>query len=237
MQYPVVIFKDPDSIYGIVVPDLPGCVTAGDTVEHVLTRAVEAIKCHMSGMLIDGEPIPEPRDIVSHRDNPEYADALQWDMVTITLPELRHYPVLISRKRHHYRLIVPDLPGCVVRGKTALDALAKAGLAIERHMAAMVLKDEAIPKPNPIAAHQGTAAYADGHWESVPIIVPEIEHLLVARPGIVPRLLRRLGFTRLPWRPRPVPSIRQARPPDWKEVNTQPETSELETTPQLAQTD
>ena len=237
MQYPVVIFKDPDSIYGIVVPDLPGCVTAGDTVEHVLTRAVEAIKCHLSGMLIDGEPIPDPRDIVSHQDNPEYTDALQWDMVTITLPELRHYPVLISRKRHHYRLIVPDLPGCVVRGKTALNALAKAGLAIEHHMAAMVLKDEAIPKPNASAAHQDTAAYADGHWESVPIIVPEIEHLLVARPGIVPRLLRGLGFTRLPWRPRPVPSIRQARPPDWKEGNTQPETSELETTPQLAQTD
>ena len=237
MQYPVVIFKDPDSIYGIVVPDLPGCVTAGDTVEHVLTRAVEAIKCHLSGMLIDGDPIPEPRDIVSHQENPEYADALQWDMVTITLPELRHYPVLISRKRHHYRLIVPDLPGCVVRGKTALDALAKAGLAIERHMAAMVLKDETIPKPNASATHQGTAAYADGHWESVPIIVPEIEHLLVALPGIVPRLLRWLGFTRLPWRPRAVPSIRQARPPDWKEVNTQPETSELETTPQLAQTD
>ena len=39
MQYPVVIFKDPDSIYGIVVLDLPGCITAGDTVEQVLTRA------------------------------------------------------------------------------------------------------------------------------------------------------------------------------------------------------
>ena len=92
MQYPVVIFKDPDSIYGIVVPDLPGCITAADTVEQVLMRAVEAIKCHLSGMLIDGEPIPEPKDIASHQDNPEYADALQWDTVTITMPETAALP-------------------------------------------------------------------------------------------------------------------------------------------------
>ena len=214
MQYPVVIFKDPDSIYGIVVPDLSGCITAADTVEQVLTRAVEAIKCHLSGMLIDGEPIPEPKNIKYHQKDPEYVNALQWDTVTITLPELRHYPVLIHPARYrHYRLIVPDLPGCVVRGKTALDALAKAGLAIEQHMEAMVLNDEAIPKPNPIATNQDTPAYADGHWESVPIIVPEIAHLLVARPGIVPRFFRWLGYTRYPWEPRPKPRIRGARPP------------------------
>ena len=215
MQYSVVIFKDPDSIYGIVVPDLPGCITAADTVEQVLTRAVEAIKCHMSGMLIDGEPIPEPKNIKYHQKDPEYVNALQWDTVTITLPELRHYPVWIYPARYrHYRLIVPDLPGCVVRGKTARKAHAKAGRAIEQHMEAMVLKEEAIPKPNPIATNQDTSAYADGHWESVPIIVPEIAHLLVARPGIVPRFFRWLGFTRFPWEPRPRPRIRGARPPE-----------------------
>ena len=80
-------------------------------------------------------------------------------------------------------------------------------------MEAMVLNDEAIPKPNPIATHQDTSAYADGHWESVPIIVPEIAHLLVARPGIVPRFFRWLGYTRYPWEPRPKPRIRGARPP------------------------
>ena len=214
-RYPIVIHKDPDSDYGVIVPDLPGCYTWGDTVEDVLAQAVEAIKCHIGGMLIDGEPIPPPKDIAYHQNNPEYPEYAggQWEEVEVIFPELRHYPVLMFRKRHHYRLIVPDLPGCVVRGKTVHDALAKAGLAIERHMAAMVLKDEAIPKPNASATHQDTAAYAAGHWESVPIIVPEIEHLLVARPGIVPRLLRGLGFTRLPWRPRPRPRIRGARPP------------------------
>ena len=213
MRYPVVIFKDPDSIYGIVVPDLPGCITAADTVEQVLTRAVEAIKCHMSGMLIDGEPIPEPKDIASHQDNPEYADALQWDTVTITMPELRHYPVLIYPARYrHYRLIVPDLPGCTARGKTAREAHAKAGLAIEQHMESMVLKDREIPQPKTIAQHRETPAYPDGQWVSVPVIVPELEHLRIARPGRIPRFFRWLGYTRYPWEPRPKPRIRGARP-------------------------
>ncbi len=238
MQYPVVIFKDPDSIYGIVVPDLPGCITAGNTVEHVLTQAVEAIKCHLSGILTDGEPIPEPKDIAYHQNDPEYADALQWDTVTITLPELRHYPVLISRKRRkHYRLIVPDLPGCVVRGKTARNALAKAGLAIERYMEARVLKDETIPEPKPLAHHRDNPAQPAGQWDSVPIIVPEIKHLLIARPGRISRFFRGLGFTRFPWEARPHPWIRGARPPEWQEDNTQTKAAALKTTPQFAQTD
>ena len=38
MQYPVVIHKDPDTDYGVTVPDLPGCFTAGDTVDQALEQ-------------------------------------------------------------------------------------------------------------------------------------------------------------------------------------------------------
>ena len=214
MRYPIVIDKDPDSAYCMLVPDLPGCYTWADTVEEVLVQAVEAIKCHLGGMLIDGDAIPEPKDIAYHQNNPHYACFQRWDWVTITLPELRHYPVLITRKRRrHYQLSVPDLPGCTARGKTALDVHAKAGFAIERNMEAKVLNDIEIPKPNPIAMHRENPAYPDGHWEVVPIIVPEIEHLRIARPGRIPRLCRWLGFTKLPWEKRPKPRIRGAQPP------------------------
>ena len=43
MRYPVVIHKDPDSDYGVTVPDLPGCFTAGDTVDDAIAQAAEAI--------------------------------------------------------------------------------------------------------------------------------------------------------------------------------------------------
>ena len=214
MRYPIVIDKDPDSAYCMLVPDLPGCYTWADTVEEVLIQAVEAIKCHLGGMLIDGDLIPEPKDIASHQNNPHYADFQRWEWVTVTLPELRHYPILITRKRRkHYRLSVPDLPGCTAHGKTAMEVHAKAALAIERHMETRILKNRDIPKPKPIAQHRENAASPDGHWEVVPIIVPEMEHLRIARPGRIPRLCRWLGFTKLPWEKRPKPWIRGAQPP------------------------
>ncbi len=56
MQYPVVIHKDPDSEYGVSVPDLPGCFSAGATFDAALAEAVEAIECHLEGLLLDEGP-------------------------------------------------------------------------------------------------------------------------------------------------------------------------------------
>lgn len=48
------------SDYGVTVPDLPGCVSAGDTLAEALANAEEAVLCHLDGMIADGEPIPKP---------------------------------------------------------------------------------------------------------------------------------------------------------------------------------
>ena len=45
-NYPVVIHKDPDSNYYVIVPDLPGCITAGNTLDDAQNQALEAIQCH-----------------------------------------------------------------------------------------------------------------------------------------------------------------------------------------------
>jgi len=59
MRYLVVVEKGPTS-YGAYVPDLPGCVAAGDTKDEVLALIREAIEFHLEGMTQDGEPIPPP---------------------------------------------------------------------------------------------------------------------------------------------------------------------------------
>jgi predicted RNase H-like HicB family nuclease len=73
MRYPVVIHKDPDSEYGVSVPDLPGCFSAGATFDAALSEAAEAIECHLEGLLLDEEPIPPPQPIEMHQANPDYA--------------------------------------------------------------------------------------------------------------------------------------------------------------------
>lgn len=59
MKYAVVIEKGPTS-YGAYVPDLPGCVAAGDTREEVIKLIQEAIEFHIEGLREDGQPIPSP---------------------------------------------------------------------------------------------------------------------------------------------------------------------------------
>ena len=59
MKYTVIIEKDGDG-YGAYVPDLPGCVAAGESKEEVVDLIQDAIELHLEGLKEEGEPIPEP---------------------------------------------------------------------------------------------------------------------------------------------------------------------------------
>ena len=60
MKYASVIEKVPNSNFCAFVPDLPGCVSTGDTIEEVEKNINEAIRFHLDGMRKDGLAIPEP---------------------------------------------------------------------------------------------------------------------------------------------------------------------------------
>ncbi|MBM3145624.1 MAG: type II toxin-antitoxin system HicB family antitoxin [Chloroflexi bacterium] len=87
MRYPVVIHKDPESEYGVTVPDLPGCFSAGETVDNALEGVIEAIECHLEGMMMEGDPIPTPRPVEYHRNNPDYTDGV-WAVVAVDISKL-----------------------------------------------------------------------------------------------------------------------------------------------------
>lgn len=59
MRYAIVLERGPVS-YGAYVPDLPGCVAAGDTREEALHLIREAIEFHIEGLRAEGIPVPEP---------------------------------------------------------------------------------------------------------------------------------------------------------------------------------
>ncbi len=61
MRYLVVIEQADDGTYAAYVPDMPGCVAAGQASSAEAKRAIgEAIALHIEGMQEDGLPIPEP---------------------------------------------------------------------------------------------------------------------------------------------------------------------------------
>jgi predicted RNase H-like HicB family nuclease len=68
-KYAIVIEQGPHN-FSAYVPDLPGCITTGRTVEEVELNIREAIELHLEGMREDGEPIPEPMTAVTYVDLP-----------------------------------------------------------------------------------------------------------------------------------------------------------------------
>ena len=80
MKFPVVIHKDPDSDYGVTVPDAPGCFSGGESVEEALDNVLEALALYCEGSVADGDPLPKSQPIDVHLGNPDFAGGI-WAVV------------------------------------------------------------------------------------------------------------------------------------------------------------
>jgi predicted RNase H-like HicB family nuclease len=67
MRYAVVIERAASN-YSAYVPDLPGCVATGATIEEVEAEIREAIAVHLDGLREDGIPVPQPSSQVEYVD-------------------------------------------------------------------------------------------------------------------------------------------------------------------------
>jgi predicted RNase H-like HicB family nuclease len=65
MRYAVVLEKAKRN-YSAYVPDLPGCVATGKTVQDALAAIRAAIEFHLEGLVEDGDPIPDPGTLVDY---------------------------------------------------------------------------------------------------------------------------------------------------------------------------
>jgi predicted RNase H-like HicB family nuclease len=63
LEYLVVIEKAEDGSFSAYVPDLPGCVSCGDTVDEVTGLIQEAIRLHVESLAAHDEPVPQPAAI------------------------------------------------------------------------------------------------------------------------------------------------------------------------------
>jgi predicted RNase H-like HicB family nuclease len=67
MKYAIVIERGPTS-YGATVPDLPGCVAVGESLDEVQQLIREAIDEHVTFLRDEGQPVPEPATRVEYVD-------------------------------------------------------------------------------------------------------------------------------------------------------------------------
>ena len=125
MRYPILIEEGSgDTAFGVVVPDLPGCFSAGDSLDEAMDAVNEASAAWIDAALDAGQPVPPPSSLEAIRRLPDYQgwtvgvvdiDAALFDdtieRVNITLPRrvLRRLDDLAARKRQSRGAFIADL--------------------------------------------------------------------------------------------------------------------------------
>ncbi len=63
--YTVIIEVDPDGTASAYIPDVPGCVAAGDSLAETYRLITEAAEFHIEGLVSAGEDVPEPTSVAA----------------------------------------------------------------------------------------------------------------------------------------------------------------------------
>jgi len=73
----------PSSAIGVWFPDLPGCFSAGDTIDAAIENAPEAVALYAEALAKDGQSLPEPRSLVDLKNDPAHAADIRDHIVAL----------------------------------------------------------------------------------------------------------------------------------------------------------
>ena len=73
LTYKILLHKEPEGTYTVSVPALPGCITFGETVEHAIQMAKEAIELYIEELQERGEDIPDDSGTLEYSLNVQIA--------------------------------------------------------------------------------------------------------------------------------------------------------------------
>jgi predicted RNase H-like HicB family nuclease len=86
-NYIALVHKDEDTSYGVSFPDVPGCISAGDTFEEAVANAGEALAGHLALMQADGDHIPVPRTFEELKRDRHFVEDAADAIVTMVQPQ------------------------------------------------------------------------------------------------------------------------------------------------------
>jgi predicted RNase H-like HicB family nuclease len=88
MRYPIAIEPASEGVaFGVAIPDLPGCFSAGDTLDEALDNAEQAAILWIDAALDAGQVIPKPSPVDAIRNDAAYAGWL-FGLVTVDPAQL-----------------------------------------------------------------------------------------------------------------------------------------------------
>lgn len=85
MRFTIAIEPGSESTaFGVVVPDLPGCFSAGDTIEEVARNAREAIEAHCAALADGGGDLAKTRPMSEWQQDPQFS-GWTWDEIEVSV--------------------------------------------------------------------------------------------------------------------------------------------------------
>lgn len=93
--------------FGVAVPDLPGCFSAGDTVEEAFDNAREAIEAHCEVLAEEGKELPRPKPMSEWQKDREYK-GWTWGIVDVPAWRRDGYRAAVSFRASHIRININD---------------------------------------------------------------------------------------------------------------------------------
>lgn len=96
MKFPIALHKDEGSVYGVIVPDIPGCHSWGDTIDEAIQNAKEGIYGHIESLLELGETADfQPSQVESLAAKEEFRGVI-WAVVEVDMSELDPTPERVN---------------------------------------------------------------------------------------------------------------------------------------------
>ena len=82
--YLALVEQDEDSAFGVTFPDVPGCFSAADDADRVLSEAIQALELHL-----EGEEAPKARSLAELKQDPEVKEALKSGAYLLAVPYIQ----------------------------------------------------------------------------------------------------------------------------------------------------
>lgn len=92
MLFSIAIHQDKGTAYGVIVPDVPGCFSYGDTIEEAISNAKEAVVGHIETLLELGEPVSFQASTIEGLKLQEAFKDAAWGFVEVDFTELDSKP-------------------------------------------------------------------------------------------------------------------------------------------------
>ena len=106
--YPGVIHFEKDKGYGIHFPDLPGCTSAGDTLDELLANAEESIALWLEGMPADQYPAASTADQARERENADIAQDRERALLEMSFFGVQYVPATLPSKAVRINLTIEE---------------------------------------------------------------------------------------------------------------------------------